>query len=363
MRAQPKPAVPLLESGEVARWFTSNGWTYPVPSSTARGVAAVQQFFEGMGLSKPPPLSLSETEVRLIVTPPDVVQSQVTLRTPAKKWVYANVDSDAPWLRVTTPNVSGPQQTTISYEVDTSLLDPGTHEGHVKLTANAGQRLELRVIVDVARPHEPFTRRLLRPFLAGAILLLIYRLLLAVPADVYARVIAVGGLAGSFDTWLQSPLATTDAATFVRHVAMTSWWLGALAGAVILWQKSSLAGQSATGRLADGLFGAIAGAVAGLVAAATTACALPILDYPARMVWTQLSGLTKGSSIGGSPWLWTPLWILTSALCWALAGAVIGGVLRIGGSLGLRVLTTLALPVTSVARLTGFEKFAAYLGE
>ena len=65
----------------MARWFTANGWVYPVPSSTARGVAAVQQFFEGMGLSKPPPLALSETEVRLIVAPPDVLQNQVTLRT------------------------------------------------------------------------------------------------------------------------------------------------------------------------------------------------------------------------------------------------------------------------------------------
>jgi hypothetical protein len=39
MRANPKPAGPLLESGEVARWFTANGWAYPVPVTTASGVA------------------------------------------------------------------------------------------------------------------------------------------------------------------------------------------------------------------------------------------------------------------------------------------------------------------------------------
>ena len=61
MRAHPKAAAPLLVNGEVARWFASNGWAYPVAGSPAPGVAAVQQFFECMGLSKPPPLQLSET--------------------------------------------------------------------------------------------------------------------------------------------------------------------------------------------------------------------------------------------------------------------------------------------------------------
>src|SRR5262245_294173 len=116
MRTNPKPAVPLLESGEVARWFAANGWTFPVPGTPARGVAAVQQFFEGMGLSKPPPLQLSDQEFRLQATTPEVVKAQLTLRTSVKKWVYAQIDSDTPWLKVTTPTVSGPQQATIQFE-------------------------------------------------------------------------------------------------------------------------------------------------------------------------------------------------------------------------------------------------------
>ncbi|HVS37440.1 MAG TPA: hypothetical protein VMS17_17895, partial [Gemmataceae bacterium] len=60
MRANPKPAGPLLESGDVSRWFEANGWSYPVIGTPAKGVAAVQQFFECMGLSKPPPLVLSK---------------------------------------------------------------------------------------------------------------------------------------------------------------------------------------------------------------------------------------------------------------------------------------------------------------
>ncbi len=63
MRAQPKLGVPLLESGEVGRWFEANGWKYPVRGTPAKGVAGVQQFFESLGLSKPPLVKLSQTDV------------------------------------------------------------------------------------------------------------------------------------------------------------------------------------------------------------------------------------------------------------------------------------------------------------
>ena len=56
MRKQPKAAVPMLESGEISRWFAGNGWNFPVRGIQAKGVAGVQQFFETMGLSKPPAL-------------------------------------------------------------------------------------------------------------------------------------------------------------------------------------------------------------------------------------------------------------------------------------------------------------------
>ena len=54
IRTQPKQAVPLLESGVIANWFAQNGWMFPIQGRQAQGVAAVQQFFEGMGLSKAP---------------------------------------------------------------------------------------------------------------------------------------------------------------------------------------------------------------------------------------------------------------------------------------------------------------------
>jgi hypothetical protein len=179
MKANPKAAVPVLENGDVARWFTANGWVYPVPFAPAQGVAAVQQFFEGMGLSRPPPMELSEGEARFTCYYPELCQGQVTLRTRARKWVYASAESDVPWMRVTTPTVSGPQQAVIAYEIDSTLMDADRlHEGTVYVVANAGQRLAQRVLVEVHRPQEPFTRRLLRPFFTGCLL----ALLLAGPA-------------------------------------------------------------------------------------------------------------------------------------------------------------------------------------
>jgi hypothetical protein len=363
MRAQPKAAVPLLESGEVARWFTANGWVYPVPVSTARGVAAVQQFFEGMGLSKAPALELSQTEAHFLCVAPEVAHGQVTLRTPTRKWVYATVDSDVPWLKVTTPAVSGPQQADVEYEVDSGLMEANqVHHGTVQLLANAGQKLLLRVTVDVRRPEEPFTRRLLRPFFAGALLALVYRFLLAVPADLYARVWASPLTnAGQFESWLLSPLeapqgqadlAVPVATLFVRHFVLLTWWVGAVLGAVVLWRRG--------GRSADVLAGVVAGAVAGLLGSATFACLLPVLDLPPRLVFKALALLGHGQKMPGSAWLWTPVWVLTASAWWTLAGGCLGWALRLAGQRGRALLTGLAAPVALVARWCGAADLSGF---
>jgi hypothetical protein len=302
----------------VARWFTANGWAYPVPVTTASGVAAVQQFFEGMGLAKPPSVELSETEARFLCVHPEAAEGEVTLRTPARKWVYAQVEADVPWLKVKTPAVSGPQHAAIGYTVDSGLLDAGRmHDGNLHVIANAGQRLKLHVVADVRQPQVPFTRRLLRPFLHVVLLALLARLVLAVPADLYARVLAAppGDDAGSFDTWLVSPLARLDLAVpFIRHVVLATWWLGAVAGGVLLWRRG--------GRPADVVCGTIAGAVAGVLVSATFACIEPWADGPARALWRLLARAVHGGELTTSPWLWTPVWVLVVVLTWGVLATV-----------------------------------------
>jgi hypothetical protein len=165
MRQQPKAAVGAIESGEVAQWFKANGWKYPVPGRVARGVAAVQQFFECMGLSKPPVVQVSEPEVRIAPVYPEVVRWQVSLFTSTRKWVYAEIESDAPWLKVVTPSVSGPQQAPFAFEVDSSLMEVNrVYAGRLRIHANAGQTLTVQVRADVHKRRSSLAKRLFRPF-------------------------------------------------------------------------------------------------------------------------------------------------------------------------------------------------------
>jgi hypothetical protein len=153
MRQHPKVAGPILESGEVQRWFAQNGWTFPVEGTPIKGVGGVQQFFEGMGVSKPPPVQLSQTEFRFTCKYREMVRGQVTLQTEVKKWVFAQVSSDSPWLKATLPQVSGPRHATVPFEIDTNHWHQGAHgEGKLTLLANGGQKLTLKVAVEVQNP-------------------------------------------------------------------------------------------------------------------------------------------------------------------------------------------------------------------
>jgi hypothetical protein len=356
MRSQPKAAVPLLESGEIGRWFAQNGWTYPVQGVTARGVAAVQQFFEGMGLSKPPTVQVAESDLLVRCQHPEKVSQQVVLRTAAKKWVYAHVESDVPWLRVQTPNVSGPQQASVTFEVDSSLVPATTNpEGRLLIIANAGQQLSVRVRVSVQRPQKlpPPRGGIRHALLIGAVAGLLFRLLLAGPVDLYARVWLsgpVGGVpAGSFASWIQAPLAD---AGFVRHVAMATWWLGAVAGFALLWRDGS--------RRSDAPFGLVAGAVAGLVGSATLACLIPAVDLLPRSLWATAAELTGNNRAAGPVWLWTPVWIATATASWTAIGAAAGFALACAGPVGTALLGRVERALAWAFSLCGMKRAALF---
>jgi hypothetical protein len=353
MRTNPQRAVPLLEGGEVKKWFGANGWTYPVAGKTAKGVAAVQQFFEGMGLSRPPPVQMADTAVHLVCQPGETAPGQIKLRTTAKKWVYAQADSDAVWLRVTTPNVSGPQEADIAFEADASLMDAGRlYEGNVLILANAGQKLSLRVRAEVRRPQVSLSQLVFRPVLVGALLGLVYRLFLAGPADLYARVLAATPNPtvppGSLFAWTLSPL---DEPGFIRHFVLLTWWLGALLGGLLLWRRGD--------RWTDVFCGVIAGAGAGVAGSATFACLLPVINVIPRLIWSVPYGLFKETSLADSAWLWTPVWIVLCAACWAAIGGVLGLLLRSAGRWGLSVLGCLTWPLSTLLEAVGWKRAAA----
>jgi hypothetical protein len=349
LRAQPKPAVALLENGDLARWFAANGWVYPVQGATAKGVAAVQQFFEGMGLSKPPIVQLSTSAVRFTCQPPEILHREVALTSSSKKWVYAQVDSQVPWLRASTSQVSGPQQAVIAYEIDSKLMEPGkVSEGALHVVANAGQKLALHVQVDVHKPAIPMSRKLLGPVAAGALVFFCYRLIMVLPVDVFARL--PGSESGTYDHWLAAP--SLDGG-FARRFVLATWWLSAMLGGMRLWQHGS--------RWRDVPFGIVAGTVAGIIASASLASLWPMLDAPARWIWRGLAPLVQGHSIAAQGWLWTPLWIVTATLTWAAIGAMLSVVLGLFGNTRQRLLGFMAKPLLWVCELFGWKRVQGLL--
>ena len=349
IRDNPKPAIPMFENGAILRWFSANSWGYPVIGETAPGMAAVQQFFEALGLAKPPRVQLEETAASFRCEPGEVAAGRASLATDDRKWIYAHARCDAAWLRVITPAVSGAQRAGIDFEVNTRSLPAGRpHEATVEIFANAGQRLALTVRVDVRStsretmrsrpepvrpipepvttqvaipvpapatipamiPAEPTEPRVRRPILVAGLVMLTLRLLLGGPADFYARVLAVSPAerptAGALASWRDAPVSTD----FVRHFVLATGWVGALLGLALIIRR---------GRWLDIPWGIIAGAGAGVAVSGTLACLLPVLDWPARALWRLLPA--GFSLLGHSVWPITAAWVALAAACWAVLGA------------------------------------------
>lgn len=349
MRAKPKKGVPLLESGEIRNWFQANGWDYPVDGVPARGIAAVQQFFEGMGLSKPPGIQLSEHEVHLVCEPPELIRRQIIMSTNSKKWVYGSVTTDVHWIRVLTPEVSGPQQTEIQFEIDSSLMDPDQiYEGYLHLLANKGQQMAIRVVVDVRRPFEPFTRRLINKFFSLAILAFLYRLLLLVPADLYARRIQAKSQGEEFGTLAFWAEATIDKqGVFLRSLVWVTWWIGPIFGAGLLWSRG--------GKFADVISGAVMGVMAGVIFMVTLGCVMNVIDAGPQEL---LSRFWNPETASGS---WTGVWIVFVLIWWTLLGGVVGFVLSRCGKWGRRLISGFGQPIAGLLRGVGARGAANYL--
>jgi Mg-chelatase subunit ChlD len=148
-RAVPQEAARLFESGAVARWYRDNGWTYPVEGSPARGLAAVQQFFDALGLSAPPQMVLNETALYLQGKPGQAMQARLNLSTPERRPVYARAVSDQPWLVVSGIDLDGPRAD-IRLEVPSVPDRPGESlQANLTIVANARQRFVVPVKLDV----------------------------------------------------------------------------------------------------------------------------------------------------------------------------------------------------------------------
>ena len=148
-----KAAVPLIESGAVARWYASNGWAYPVSGPTASGTAAVQQLFEALGLARPPRVELGEETVRLHGNPGQKVEYVLAVVSQENRAVVAHGSSDQDWLRVG-PTVFRGRTACLPLTAVAPARPGETLHAQVAITANGGQRLVAPVTLVVGgRPH------------------------------------------------------------------------------------------------------------------------------------------------------------------------------------------------------------------
>jgi hypothetical protein len=146
----PKEASPLFENGDVARWYTANGWQYPVQGPTATGIAALQQFLEACGLTQAPRLEINTKAIELRGDAGDRREHAIHIKTADRKPVFAYAVSDKDWLVPRKAVLSGTSATltvdvpSIPYGVDDKPLT-----ARLTLVGNGRQKFIIPVTLHV----------------------------------------------------------------------------------------------------------------------------------------------------------------------------------------------------------------------
>lgn len=99
-KEHPNEAAILFELGAVKAWYQSNGWTYPIDGFNGSGRGAIQQYFEALGLTKPPQLKIDVTSLSLKGKVGECLSACVAIHTEEPKPVYAHAWSNAEWVRI-----------------------------------------------------------------------------------------------------------------------------------------------------------------------------------------------------------------------------------------------------------------------
>jgi hypothetical protein len=154
-RAFPREAGRLFESGAVAQWYQANGWRYPVEGKAALGMAAVQQFFEALGLTKPPRVVLGQNSVELAGAPGGNVDTFVFVESVESRPIYAHAVSETPWLVIGKSRNQG-NSVRVHLRVPTVPPLPGQQlQGRAIITCNGNQRFTVQLTLNIARLRVP----------------------------------------------------------------------------------------------------------------------------------------------------------------------------------------------------------------
>jgi hypothetical protein len=153
-KANPKEAAVLFEQGTVQAWYASNGWIYPIQGSQGKGKGAVQQYFEALGLTKPPTLEINTERIVCRATAGQSLTEQVTVSTKESKFVHAEAHSDQRWIKVQPSQAQG-NRVTIPLLIQAPPCPGQSLQARVTVQGNGQQRFVVPVTLTVASAAAP----------------------------------------------------------------------------------------------------------------------------------------------------------------------------------------------------------------
>lgn len=147
-KANPKEAAPSFESGDIAKWYASNGWPYPVQGPTMSGMGAIQQFFEALGVAKAPKVEFAPKSLDLQGAVGKTVETTIEITTAERKVVYGWATTNVDWIKVGQTKLSG-KSATVPLTIRVPSPCPPKLETTLQLFGNGGQKFSMPVKVKV----------------------------------------------------------------------------------------------------------------------------------------------------------------------------------------------------------------------
>jgi hypothetical protein len=152
----PREAAQLFEKGAIAAWYKDNGWDYPVKIPTASSVAAIQQFFEALGLTAAPKVKIQPTGLKFKAKPGARLEQNLEITTEEKRAIWAHAITDQSWLKVT--KVSDGKTAVLHVEIPQVPERPGeVLRGKITVLSNGRKRFVVLVLLGVigVKPKKP----------------------------------------------------------------------------------------------------------------------------------------------------------------------------------------------------------------
>lgn len=139
-KLKPKEAAIQFENGQVAAWYQTNGWSFPVQGPVARGMGAIQQYFEALGLTSAPKCKADNLNFDFTADPGQSLAFEIQISTDDKKLVFAHGSAEQSWIKALDP-VSDGKTVALKFEIPEVPESPGeTLESKIHIVANGGQK-------------------------------------------------------------------------------------------------------------------------------------------------------------------------------------------------------------------------------